>query len=1086
MTRRNRLLTGGIIAGLLGLLWVAPALVPLDSRKAEVAERVKAVTGLPLTINGKLSLSLLPRPHLSVRDVVLGSPDGTFAHIGRLEARLALMPLLSGETKITSLALRDAELYLHPLGDGRPLLLERLDATLTAEGPEGPFHAEGSGRLLDRPLSFEADLGALGPQPSPLHLTLGLDGHAALAKFDGSFSDAVGLSGKLAVQAESLRHMAEGLGWSKARLPDGGFALNSRVSADGKHLSVSDIAFDLAGAQGSGEITADFTAGPQWDVALVAPKLDLDAWTAKLPPAPAPSNSGNSSGNSASTATPVTGPIPGLSFNLPKSLAVNCDLTIGAVRLNGGELSHVRANLAVANGEVLVNQAGAELPGQGEANIFGFLMPEAGGIGFDGNIEASAEDLRGLLDWLKLDPAGMPQERLRHGRFQGKLQADAQALRLSDGLLKLDDSRFDLAADLRYGPRPALGLTLAVDKLNLDAYRLDSRPADPAKPTEPATTATKSESLADAGPKHAPWLDSLDANIKATAGELRVRSMTAREVALNAEWLNGVLTLHQGKVADLDGARVSVTGGITGLRGKAMGFQHLQWTLHADKPAKLFERLPVDNEHFAPATLTGSADGSMTDGLTLESRNEVAGGQFDISGKIEHPTDKPLLHLTAQASHASLPQVTRLFWPNYHPAPNLGNFAASTRIEGGLDTLRFEDLRLKLGPAAAAGQASLTQTGERPRLDLTLSAGEIPVDPFLPTERRSEQQPSLREQIRRGLLIPSKGTPTAFTKTAFSKDSEPPPPKAASRPKVQESGLAEHYSSDALPLMRLTKYDAAVKLEARALVWGQTRLETPVLTASLNDGLARLDSLKAGLWNGKLDASASLKFDGSLELKAKLEQAQMHDALLSTAGLGMAEGVMDGETTLSSKGQSPSEWMAKLAGDAKASVKDGTVKGFDLKAVDDKAKALDGNPMGLLSLLQAGLSGGSTHFSALSATAKIKNGIISSDDLTLTAEGGSAKGEAQVSLPGHAIDAHAAFSLDGLPDMPPLVMRLTGPLDNPRRFLDINGMQGWLAQKSGIGKSVGKAVGKLLDQAKDENGKIKAKNVVKGLLQKLH
>ena len=88
------------------------------------------------------------------------------------------------------------------------------------------------------------------------------------------------------------------------------------------------------------------------------------------------------------------------------------------------------------------------------------------------------------------------------------------------------------------------------------------------------------------------------------------------------------------------------------------------------------------------------------------------------------------------------------------------------------------------------------------------------------------------------------------------------------------------------------------------------------------------------------------------------------------------------------------------------------------------------------------------------------------------------------------MDAHAAFHLASSPDAPPLVMRLTGPLDNPRRFLDINAMQTWLAQK-GIGakgglKDAGDALAKMLSgERKDDGSKVKAKDVVKGLFKGL-
>ena len=65
----------------------------------------------------------------------------------------------------------------------------------------------------------------------------------------------------------------------------------------------------------------------------------------------------------------------------------------------------------------------------------------------------------------------------------------------------------------------------------------------------------------------------------------------------------------------------------------------------------------------------------------------------------------------------------------------------------------------------------------------------------------------------------------------------------------------------------------------------------------------------------------------------------------------------------------------------------------------------------------------------------------------LTAEGGTLDANAAVNLPAYAVDARAALHLADAPGAPPLVMRVAGPLDGPRRVLDINPLQTWLAQR---------------------------------------
>jgi len=203
---------------------------------------------------------------------------------------------------------------------------------------------------------------------------------------------------------------------------------------------------------------------------------------------------------------------------------------------------------------------------------------------------------------------------------------------------------------------------------------------------------------------------------------------------------------------------------------------------------------------------------------------------------------------------------------------------------------------------------------------------------------------------------------------------------------------------------------------------------------------------------------------GASSLQLALAGAQMKKALLEAADLGLADGEMSGEANLTTTGPSDAEIKANLAGTMSLAVKNGQIKGFDLKAANDKLNGKDGIG-GLLALLSAGLTGGETHFSSLTATAKADHGVIESHDIALIAEGGDAKGVATVNLPADTIDSHVDFHFANAHDAPPLTMRVQGSLKSPHRYLDVKPLQQWLSEH---GMKTGKP-----------------KDVLKGLLQGL-
>jgi hypothetical protein len=254
-------------------------------------------------------------------------------------------------------------------------------------------------------------------------------------------------------------------------------------------------------------------------------------------------------------------------------------------------------------------------------------------------------------------------------------------------------------------------------------------------------------------------------------------------------------------------------------------------------------------------------------------------------------------------------------------------------------------------------------------------------------------------------------------------------------------------------------------LTAPSLDIGKTHLLAPRTTLTLAGQRADFEDFNAGLFGGQLQGQATLQRDsGAFTLHLHLIQAQVRQALLDVADIGLADGALQGELTLSSIGHTTGEIESHLAGNASLAVRDGQIRGFDLRAADNRLADQAGIG-GLLALLQTGLTGGSTHFSSLAASAKIDRGVIACHDLTLVADGGGAQGEAIIDLPADTVEAHADFRFAHAADAPPLVMRLTGSLQAPRRFLDVKPLQQWLADH---GLKTGKP-----------------KDVLKGLLQGL-
>ncbi|HSR56464.1 MAG TPA: AsmA-like C-terminal region-containing protein, partial [Alphaproteobacteria bacterium] len=227
----------------------------------------------------------------------------------------------------------------------------------------------------------------------------------------------------------------------------------------------------------------------------------------------------------------------------------------------------------------------------------------------------------------------------------------------------------------------------------------------------------------------------------------------------------------------------------------------------------------------------------------------------------------------------------------------------------------------------------------------------------------------------------------------------------------------------------------------------------PRLDVTLEDGKFAMRRLAGGMLGGSFHMSGGFtapeKTGGPVEARFDLDVARMDlkQAMFNAADIDVVKGNVDFKMNLTGAGKSSRALAGSLAGSGALRASDGAVTGFDLKRVSDRLKNLrDG--VSLLGLLQTAMAGGSTRFSRLSGTFDVKDGVLTSKDVAIDAEGGSGKGTLEVDIGRWLMDGQMQFRLEGNSEAPPFGLQMKGPLDNPRRIIKANELQAWLAQKA--------------------------------------
>ncbi len=112
-----------LIVLLVAAVLVGPSFVDWNTQKSRITAEVERLTGRKLTIDGDLSLSILPTPAFSAAQVRFANIEGGSApsmiELESLDVRVALIPLVQGRVEVETIDLVKPTILIEILADGR-------------------------------------------------------------------------------------------------------------------------------------------------------------------------------------------------------------------------------------------------------------------------------------------------------------------------------------------------------------------------------------------------------------------------------------------------------------------------------------------------------------------------------------------------------------------------------------------------------------------------------------------------------------------------------------------------------------------------------------------------------------------------------------------------------------------------------------------------------------------------------------------------------------------------------------------------------------------------------------------------------
>ena len=750
----------------LAALLAGPSFVDWNRFKPQIVAQLEAATGWHVEVDGNIDFAMVPEPKFSAAQVRIGDgeavSDMAMGQIESLDVHIGMVALLTGKLRVDSVTLVGPEVNLERRPDGslnwrlqgslddgfgsnvlpgigsgllsgdinmslervaieRGLLvwhdqaagweerIETIDLVLAAESLSGPFRGRGTMTLRGVPTEVDLSLGQIVAEKRVAMRLQALALGAAVEFSGGGVLDTAdpAIDGKMSVKAagpNAIVDLVAGLSGQHLALPalgDQRTEITSRVDFTANDFSATEVDFRMGDMIAKGEATGSFAKPTRFEANLTASRLDLDALLA-------------ASGEADSEQKEGTGlPFAGID-------AGKLQLSVDALVYRSQIIRQAVLEATLAEGVVGIQRLSALLPGGSNAGFTGSIALAGERPHFSGQLDAASDNLRSMLSWLGADISGVPADRLRTFNLMAAIDGDAISGQVTGIDVRLDASR--LLGGIAYAnrARPAFGINLSVDRLNLDAYRMrrDAELAPPGTRPPPEQEAPAGDD--DAGQALISLLAEFDADFVLQADSLTWRELPISGLRLDGLLQSGNLTLRDVGVGDLAGANAKVTGSVANMAAEPIVDLGLQFdTADLSAMTRVVPELAGLPPAFAGALTVDARLAGGLDALVVDGTLEALESRVDIDGTLSRVMVEPSFDGEATLSNDNVGRLLEAVGLLTGEVPPL--FAAPVVVEAKFDGMAsdFEvDLRTSLSEADVRISGRLEELAGTPRIDL--------------------------------------------------------------------------------------------------------------------------------------------------------------------------------------------------------------------------------------------------------------------------------------------------------------------------------------------------------------------------------
>ena len=995
---------------------VRVALMPLLSGQVQV-ERIRLlspVVNIEKFADGRTNLEFRPQAEAGTPATTQTAPSASLGN----GAPSVPSPTNGGgmDIRLDNFEVADGQVIYRDGATGAVERIDGIDAALRAGSLNGPFEVDGQARVRGVPLAFEVSLGQIIKERTvPINALLKAPGgaHVQISGAVLGLEAEPYFKGKVKAEGDNLAQLLDSVVGSAPAMLSQTFTLESELDASAASVGLSALDAQLGKARVTGIVKVALKDGVEFDMQLKSSLIDVDAMLqgAASSPTSKPTAQKDAAADARIAPTPpqtgaATGENP-QAFAFPSGVRGTVQLTVDTVTLKGGLIRDVRLAAELADGELTVSQMQAMAPGVTDVAVFGFVRPVDGAPKFEGDVEVTSADPYSLTNWLGVAlPAGVV-ERVKRVTYKSKITADAKQVVVSGLQITADKSKLTGGLTLALRKRLSFGANLSLDTINLDTYLNGHAAVQPKEAPVVSSVAGASKTAADAKSESAApsvleaaqaWtalsvLNDFDANLKVRVGALTQGGKTLNNLLLDGTLYAGALQLRTLKLGDLQGANASLSGTFSGF-GAIPEMSKVKLVAKAKNAAKLAANFGAAG---IPKGLKTVALNMVAEGSLLKPRFEATvsalKGTFGAKGRFSLLPIGFGYRGAITAKHGDADALLNALELDYKPSGPLGALNLSAKLNTDGKTHEITELKSTLGDTAINGTVTARTGGAKPEVTADLQTGALLLDRFLAKAQKNAllEKTDTRVSTRWG----KRPDQLNIIFASFVDDQMAQVAQLGNR-------ADKRWSRDPFDLSALNMINGEVSLKSDAIQFGDYKLTSADIHATVKDGVLNADKVVGNLFGGPVSGTAIVRANATptLETNIKLDALRVGEAVKAVAGKDLADGLLSLTMGVKADGLSPADLVSSLAGGGNLSI-----NALDVKK-GGKGSALSG-VIGLVEAMnQLSLSGGKKGkgLADVALAFDIQDGIANASKMTLASAMGNGSGTGKVDIAGWGID----------------------------------------------------------------------------------